>query len=65
MLKDMDEYFDPKLRTFNDKKLLEELRPLEDEIGMLYNIVVLTLSSNADERMLVSEIKALMLPYEE
>ena len=41
------------------------MKPYEDEIGMLFNIVVLTLSSNIDERLLVSEIKALLLPYEE
>jgi hypothetical protein len=63
MLKEPDEFMDNKQKGFNTGKMLEELRPFEDRIGILYNIIRLMLVNDPNERLIISEVKALLLPY--
>jgi hypothetical protein len=42
----MDEFVDAKLKLFSDSKLLEELKPFEEKLGMFYNILVLMMADN-------------------
>lgn len=61
----MDEFLDGKLKLFSDTKLLEELKPFEEQLGLLYNILRLMLADNLNDRLMISEVKALLLPYED
>jgi hypothetical protein len=63
MLKEPDEFMDNKQKGFNTGKMLEELRAFEDKIGIIYNIIRLMLVSDPNERLMISEVKALLLPY--